>query len=514
MKATKLLLLLLVILYGSSCKKKDTDCTSCPAVKSLTPNKGFKGDTIILVGKNFSSELHANIVKFNETTVPAADIISGNTNQLKVRVPDNCGTGPVSVYITDDLFSAPGPVFNYEYGSIASFLPATGRKGDTITIIGEKFSPAQNTVKFNGQKALLVSESDTLIKAIVPVNCGTGLITITLTNGLTIKSVTDFIYTYTYTVSTYAGVPKTEGALDGPLASATFKSLQGIGIDYKSRTIFVSDANCIRKINNGQVSTFVGDQATSGHADGYGKAARLGTVNNIAVNSSGELFIPDVINNCIRKIIPAGYVSTFCGKGKQMGDQDGKGSNALFSLPTSLQLYNDSILFIADTHTGKIRRCNMKAEVKTIPGISTSSSPRMMVKDDHTLLGTEFIKNQLMKIDLVSSQVSIFAGSGQNGVTDGDLLTASFSNPMGIAMRIVQGKQQIYVIDNGSHLIRMIDHNNRVSTVMGSTSGYVDGENRNALFNQPTGLAFDPANNNILYILDAGNKIIRKVIID
>ncbi|HSH65552.1 MAG TPA: IPT/TIG domain-containing protein, partial [Bacteroidia bacterium] len=159
----------------------------CPIVKSLTPDKGAHGDTIILVGKNFHSDLHSNIVKFNETVVPPSDMITGNTNQLKVRVPLNCGTGPVSVYINDELFSEPGPVFTYEGGKILNVLPLEGSKGDTVTITGEKFAMINNTVKFNGMKAVVTSESDTLIKAIVPKGCGTGLVNITQPNGVVIK---------------------------------------------------------------------------------------------------------------------------------------------------------------------------------------------------------------------------------------------------------------------------------------------------------------------------------------
>ncbi|HSH65216.1 MAG TPA: hypothetical protein VLB84_05315, partial [Bacteroidia bacterium] len=65
-----------------------------------------------------------------------------------------------------------------------------------------------------------------------------------------------------------------------------------------------------------------------------------------------------------------------------------------------------------------------------------------------------------------------------------------------------------------SGLIRLIDSGNKVSTVMGSGPGYIDGIGRNTAFNAPSHLAFDPSNNTILYITDRGNKVIRKVLIE
>lgn len=512
MKPTKLILLSLVSLYFFSCKKRNEDCARCPIVNTLNFYKGFKGDTIRLVGKNFSPDLHSNIVRFNDVEVPAADMISGNTVQLTVRVPANCGTGPVTVSI-DDLNSAPGPIFTMEYASMSGFSPEEGFKGDTITIKGNEFATALNIVKFNGMKATVIFESDTLIQAIVPVTCGTGMITITLPNGLIIKNPSEFTYNYTYHVSTFAGIPKTEGNQDGALNTATFKNLLGLTLDYKSNSIYVSDANCIRKIYNAQVSTFAGEQLVSGFLNGYGKSARLSTPGDLAINN-GELYVADQNNHCIRKVTANGYTSVYIGTATQAGDVDGKGGTALLQGPSSIKSFNDSVFYIADFMNSKLKRCNKKTEVKTAPLNAPFTCSNITVKDDHALLGADAAHNQIMKIDVSTSDMSIFAGTGINGSTDGDALSASFSEPSAIAVRSIGSRQEIYISDKGGHTIRFIDSKNKVRTVMGSTQGYADGENKDALFDSPVNLAFNPAKNNILYILDAGNKIIRKVTID
>lgn len=512
MNSIRRLLLLFIMLTLFSCKDKDDkNCPTCPVVASLTPTRGFKGDTVIVVGKNYSEDLKNNVVTFNGTVVPPSDMITGNTNQLKVLVPANCGTGPVLVS-TNNKESQPGPVFTYEYANIKSVTPLQGRKGDIITIRGERFEASKNVVKINGMKAGILSESDTLIQVIVPASCGTGVIGVTLLNGLTIKG-PEFTYIYTYTVSTFAGVPKTEGAQDGPASSATFKDLHGIVYDAHSRTAFVSDGACIRKINNGQVSTFAGLQNTKGYKDGYGKDALLDTPWDLTVDLDGSIYIPDVNNHCIRKITANTLVTTFSGKGQQAGDQDGKGTAALLSAPYSVSFYNDSILYISDTGNKKIKRSDLKGNTTTVL-TDPSSLTQITVKDRNTLFGTDISKNQIFKVDLISRQISLFAGTGQSGAADGDAASATFNAPVSIAVRTISGKQEIYIADAGNHLIRKIDWNNNVSTVMGSTQGYANGENNNALFDTPNNIVFDPSNNNVMYIVDNGNKIIRKVIID
>lgn len=514
-KTQHLLLLIFTLLYFSACTKKKDTCDECPVVQVLSREIGFAGDTVIIVGKNFSEDLLQNVVTFNETVVPPAGMISANSIKIKVLVPENCGTGPVSVSTSEKLKSGAGPIFTYESAHITGFSPTEGRKNDTVFIKGEKFSTSKNIVKFNGMQATTFYESDTLIKAIVPVNCGTGIITVTLPNTLIVKGKADFTYIYTYTSSTYIGVPKTEGSQNGTFSIATFKDLHAFVYDYRSRSIYVSDGNCIRKCNNNTVSTWAGAQTTAGYKDGYGTAAMLNNPVKLAASSIGDLYIPDAANFCIRKITAANaLVSTYCGKGTQTGDKDGKGTAALFGLPYSVDLLPDSVFYISDVGNKKIRKVDSKGNVTTIPLKSPSTSSEVFVLDKYTLLGLDISNNQLMKIDLSTNDISPFAGTGSIGALDGDALSATFNSPTGAAMRMANGKREIYIADTNNNLIRRITADNKVTTVMGGTAGYADGVNRDILFDHPNNLVFDGTYNTILYVLDAGNKVIRKIVID
>lgn len=510
---------LLTIIYFTACSHKKDVCDECPIVRSLTPDLGFTGDTVILVGKNFSNDLNQNVVRFNETVVATSDLISCNGIQLKVRVPYNCGTGPVSVSTGDNLNSGPGPIFTYEPAHISSFSPTQGKKNDTVLIRGEHFSTSKNIVKFNGMVASSFYESDTLIKAIVPINCGTGTISVTLPNTLVVKSLTEFNYVYTFTVSTYIGIPKTEGAQNGPFLSATFKDLHAFAYDYRSRSIYISDGNCIRRCNNGEVTTWAGNQTNKGYKDGYGSTTALfDNPGKLVASSIGDLYVPDLNNYCIRKITAANaLVTTYCGKGTQMGDSDGKGTAALFGLPYSADIVPDSVLYISDFGNKKIRKVVAKGslgEATTISLKTPSTCNEVFILNKTTLMGLDISNNQLMKIDLPTGNISVFAGTGTAGALDGDALSATFNSPTGAAMRTINGKREIYIADTQNNSIRRITEDNKVTTVMGGTAGYADGVNLAALFDHPNNLVFDGTYNTILYVLDPGNKVVRKVVIE
>ena len=509
---------IIALIYSSACSKKKDPCDQCPVIRSLKPALGFAGDTVVLVGKNFNEDVYQNTVTFNDMVVPAANYISGNNLQITLRVPANCGTGPVSVDAGNNLYSGEGPVFTYEPAHINSFTPE-GRKNEVILIRGEHFSTTKNIVKINGTPATVSYESDSLIKAIVPVNCGTGIITITLPNGLVVKSLTAFTYIYTYTVSTYIGVPKTEGEQNGPFVSATFKDLHAFVYDYRSRSIYISDGNCIRRCNNGQVSTWAGNQTTSGYKDGYGSTTALfNNPGKLTASSIGDLYVPDLNNYCIRKITAANaLVTTYCGKGTQIGDQDGKGTAALFGLPYSADILPDSVLYISDFGNKTIRKVDSRGStgiVTTVQLNSPTTSNEVFILDKSTLMGLDISNNQLMKIDLATKDITVFAGTGAPGALDGDALSATFNSPSGAAVRTINGKREIYIADTQNNSIRKITEDNKVTTVMGGTAGYADGTNLSALFDHPNSLTFDGVYNTILYVLDAGNKVVRKVVID
>ena len=118
-------------------------------------------------------------------------------------------------------------------------------------------------------------------------------------------------------------------------------------------TLLPSSTNAIRKITPaGIVSTFAG--GTQGFVNGTGTAASFEGPRGIAVDSSGNVFVAEHYNNAIRKITPTGVVSTFAG-GTQ-GFVNGTGTAASFGRPHDVAVDSSGNVFVADNDNHAIRK--------------------------------------------------------------------------------------------------------------------------------------------------------------
>ena len=140
------------------------------------------------------------------------------------------------------------------------------------------------------------------------------------------------------TVSTYAGTGKA-GANNGPAASATFFYPNSVAVD-AANNLYVSDGvnNLIRKITpSGMVSTLAGS-GNAGAVDSTGVNASFNGPAGLAVDAAGNVYVADANNNLIRKITPAGVVTTLAGNGQQgskNGQASGKRSKKVFKIPAN-----------------------------------------------------------------------------------------------------------------------------------------------------------------------------------
>lgn len=173
-------------------------------------------------------------------------------------------------------------------------------------------------------------------------------------------------------VSTYAGTAGVSGSTDATGAAASFNDPRGLAID-ASDSLYVADFGnyTIRKIASGGVVTTLAGTAgapiTFGNGDGTGAAARFAGPAAVATDSAGNVFVTDINAHTIRKVTPAGVVTTFAGA-SSFGSADGTGTAAQFRAPAAIAADASDNLYVADTYNCTIRKVTPAAVVTTVAG--------------------------------------------------------------------------------------------------------------------------------------------------
>jgi hypothetical protein len=413
---------------------------------------------------------------------------------------------------------------------ITSISPTIGKRGDTVTITGSNFAASGNRIRFNGKETKTIQESPTLVTAYVPANCGTGPVTLQRPDQLVSNEDKIFTQLYTYTVSTYAGMGSA-GWWDGPISYVFFNHPSTLAIDREGSLIICDERNyCVRKISNGQLTTIAGKHGNAGYQNSPDPLSALfNTPVGLAINSSNSMFISDHNNHSIRNLSPIGFVTPSSGDPQFGSYANGTGSAAHYHYPGRMIMLDDYTFAIADSANNRIRKSTIKGEVTLLAGsgkpgstngdITTASfnAPSgMALKDTKTLLIADAGNSKIRSLNLTSGVVSDFAGYGKPGFSNSNLEKSQFNNPTGIAIRTMNGKKEIFIADTDNNMIRLIDpQTNTVTTIIGDLQpGSTEGDGVSARLNGPTDLIFDPANNGILYIADKKNHKIRKVIIE
>jgi len=105
------------------------------------------------------------------------------------------------------------------------------------------------------------------------------------------------------------------------------------------------------------VSTLAGS-GTASSGNGIGNTAQFKNPFGVAVDSRGNVYVADANNHLIRKITPAGVVSTLAGS--TAGFADGIGTEAQFNGPTGVAVDSSGNVYVADANNHRIRKIEYK----------------------------------------------------------------------------------------------------------------------------------------------------------
>ncbi len=254
--------------------------------------------------------------------------------------------------------------------------------------------------------------------------------------------------------------------------------------------------------------------------DGVGSAARFLYPWGVAADSAGNLFVADYLNHKIRKISPAGVVTTFAGTGNS-GFQNGPAETATFNYPAGVAVDGEGNVYVSDERNNVIRKISVAGMVSTYAGTGEpgyldgpAESAQFGGPGDLEFdsAGNLYIisAGRIRKIS-ASGEVTTLAGSATSGYADGPGVSAEFYGPNGLT---VAADGTVYVADTINNLIRRISPEGVVTTVAGVYSiygggGWDDGPVATASFHSPEDVAVDAAGN--LYVADNFNNLIRLI---
>lgn len=410
-----------------------------------------------------------------------------------------------------------GIITNTNYGDISANGVCWSATNQTPTIADSKTSDTVNTTNagFISRLTGLAPSTTYYLRAYATNAGGPGY-------GAVIKFTTTASGTgLTSTVSTFAG-GSTYGYLDGTGTAALFSGPQAL--TYNNGNVYVIDAlnNLIRKMTTtAVVSSYT--NPTLGYADGAIASATFYGPRSIAFDATGNAYVADLGNNLIRKITPAGVVSTFAGNGLY-GYVDGTGSFVEFRSPSGVACDATGNVYVADRGNNLIRKITPAGVVSTLAGYppQVGGGPVTGYFDGSgtTVYGTAALFSSPTSVAVDATGNVYVADQGNRAIrmiTSAGVVTTLAGNPVqknvvGAPVAIsIDAAGNLYIADSSGRILE-ITAAKVLYTLAGAlnTSGYIDGPGTTALFNNPQGVTADAAGN--VYVGDFYNNVIRKIV--
>jgi sugar lactone lactonase YvrE len=315
---------------------------------------------------------------------------------------------------------------------------------------------------------------------------------------------------------------------DGPATLATLNSPGGIALD-SSGNLYIADLSNgrIRRVDaaTGIITTVAGGGAFDPLAvSGPATSAFLNGPSAVAVDPDGNIYIAELAGRVRRVDASTQIITSIAGTGQQGFSGDGGPAiNATLNVPEDLAVSSSGQLYIADTLNFRVRRVDLATNIITTvaggEGDSGDGGPAGLARLQQVLgvavdaAGNLFISdtfnNVIRRVDTATNTISTFAGNRSGGFGgDGEAATlALLSQPRGVA---VDALGNLYVADTLNHRVRRVDGVTKIiTTVAGNGSIGDGGPATEALLLKPSSVAADSSGS--LYIADSSNERVRRI---
>ncbi len=319
------------------------------------------------------------------------------------------------------------------------------------------------------------------------------------------------------------------GGDSGPATAAGFVQPWGIAVSPTGNK-YISDFsdNRIRKVSTtGVISTLAGT-GTGGYSGDAGAAvsAKINSPRGLALDVAGNLYIADQNNHVIRRVTPSGIISTFAGTG--VSGYTGDGGSALgarLSYPQAVAVDRNGNILITDLNY-VVRKVNSSGIISTIAGTAgisgytgdggaataaTFATPYGICTDTAGNIYVADNGNHVIRRINSAGIISTYCGNGTPGYTGdgGAAIAAQLNYPMGV---VADSAGNLYIGDESNNVVRHITRAGIISTLAGTgVSGY-SGDRGMAILAKlslPTGVSCDGQGN--VYVVDHGNYVVRKI---
>jgi len=287
---------------------------------------------------------------------------------------------------------------------------------------------------------------------------------------------------------------------------------------------------------NGIITTVAGN-GINGYSGDYGRATNASlslsadadpfAPSGVALDASGNLFIADVDNGCIRKVDNNGIITTVAGGGHYGLGDGGAATSASLIGPSGVAVDASGNLFIADRWNYRIREVDPDGIITTVAGngsygysgdggqatsASLAGPSGVAVDASGNLFIADTYNNVIRKVDN-NGIITTVAGNGINGYSGdgGQATSASLVQPSGVA---VDASGDLFIADTWNNRIREVNPDGIITTVAGNGSFNYSGDGgqaTSASLAGPSGVAVDASGN--LFIADMGNFRIREVLL-